>query len=194
MSWLAKRRAGRGRRTSEESPDFRGAGSILYGCTLQTPWGCWKAVASRTGIRELRPGGSSALRSEAPVASVRAPSQVRRWFSRLESGLMRYLRTGRPAWPRLPLDLSTLRPFARSVARSTLKIPVGQVRSYGWLARRLRSAGAGRACGQALASNRLALLVPCHRVVRGDGEPGGYAWGRSWKRRLLALEARGRAS
>ena len=120
-------------------------------------------------------------------------SAVNQWLARLESQLATYLRSGRPAWSGIPLDFSAVSPFARAILRSTRRIPAGQVRSYGWVAHASGAVGAPRACGRALASNPLAVLVPCHRVVRSDGTLGGYAWGSVWKRRLLALEARGRA-
>lgn len=79
-------------------------------------------------------------------------------------------------------------PFARKVYKAVLKIPLGEVRSYKWLARAIGAPGAARAIGQALKNNPYPLLIPCHRVVRSDGDCGGYIFGRKKKKELLDLE------
>jgi AraC family transcriptional regulator of adaptative response/methylated-DNA-[protein]-cysteine methyltransferase len=68
------------------------------------------------------------------------------------------------------------------------RIPAGQTRSYRELATELGSPKAARAIGNACGNNRLALIVPCHRVVREDGSLGGWRWGVERKRELLAHE------
>ncbi len=90
----------------------------------------------------------------------------------------------------LPLDLVTLRAsaFAYRVWRELRKIPRGETRTYGEIAAAIGSPGASRAVGTACAANPAALVIPCHRVVRGDGASGGYRWGRERKERLLARE------
>jgi methylated-DNA-[protein]-cysteine S-methyltransferase len=87
------------------------------------------------------------------------------------------------------LDLSWATAFQRRVWRIAQTIPHGETRSYGWLARGLGQRGA-RAVGQALAQNRLPVIIPCHRVVAGDGNLGGYSGGVGVKERLLRLEQR----
>ncbi|MBL7248915.1 haloalkane dehalogenase [Alloalcanivorax marinus] len=77
-------------------------------------------------------------------------------------------------------------PFQRAVWRALLEIPPGQTRHYGELAHALRSQA--RAVGSAVGSNRIALLVPCHRVVPRAGGLGGYHWGVARKKALLAAE------
>ena len=69
------------------------------------------------------------------------------------------------------------------------RIPLGETRSYGEIARALGQPHAQRAVGHACATNPVPLLVPCHRVVRGDGDLGGYRLGTERKRRLLEREA-----
>ena len=64
-------------------------------------------------------------------------------------------------------------PFQRKVYEAILTIPKGQVRSYGWVARRIGQPKAARAVGQALKRNRWAPAVPCHRVISSDGTLGG---------------------
>ncbi|MDP2661015.1 MAG: methylated-DNA--[protein]-cysteine S-methyltransferase [Dehalococcoidia bacterium] len=78
--------------------------------------------------------------------------------------------------------------FQRTVWRATQRIPRGQTRSYGQVAQAIGRPQSGRAVGQALASNPLPILIPCHRVVATDGSLRGFACGQEMKRRLLTLE------
>ena len=89
----------------------------------------------------------------------------------------------------VPLDAHGT-PFQVRVWRALRDIPAGERRTYGELARALGSPAAVRAVGRACGSNAIAVLVPCHRVVRADGGLGGYRWGLERKRRLLDSEAR----
>lgn len=84
--------------------------------------------------------------------------------------------------------LAELGPFQREVLRKALEIPWGEVRTYSWIAREIGRPAAVRAVGTALGRNPMPVLIPCHRVLRGDGGLGGYAFGLPRKRQLLALE------
>lgn len=75
------------------------------------------------------------------------------------------------------VDLRACHPFQRAVLEATRRIPAGSVRPYSWVAREIGQPGAVRAVGTALARNPVPLIVPCHRVVRSDGETGHYALG-----------------
>jgi methylated-DNA-[protein]-cysteine S-methyltransferase len=86
------------------------------------------------------------------------------------------------------LDPGDLSAFRRSVYQGLVQVPFGEVISYGELARRAGSAGAGRAVGQAVGANPLPLFIPCHRVIRTDGALGGFSAGREWKVFLLRHE------
>jgi AraC family transcriptional regulator of adaptative response/methylated-DNA-[protein]-cysteine methyltransferase len=87
----------------------------------------------------------------------------------------------------LPLDLDGT-DFQRRVWRALRAIPYGATWTYADLAREVGAPRAARAVAAACAANRVALVVPCHRVVRGDGASGGYRWGAERKARLLAAE------
>lgn len=78
--------------------------------------------------------------------------------------------------------------FQKRVWDALMKIPRGQTRSYAQVAESLGAPKAARAVASACAHNRLAIVVPCHRVIRGDGSPGGYRWGLPLKQQLLARE------
>ena len=78
--------------------------------------------------------------------------------------------------------------FQKKVWDALMKIPLGETRSYAGLAAELGQPAAARAVAGACARNRVAILVPCHRVIRGDGSLGGYRWGLPLKQRLLQRE------
>ncbi|MYA31257.1 MAG: methylated-DNA--[protein]-cysteine S-methyltransferase [Gammaproteobacteria bacterium] len=78
--------------------------------------------------------------------------------------------------------------FQLAVWKALLGVPAGSTESYGGLAQRVRKPGASRAVGGAMNANPVAWLVPCHRIVAGDGGLCGYGGGLSRKRRLLAAE------
>jgi AraC family transcriptional regulator of adaptative response/methylated-DNA-[protein]-cysteine methyltransferase len=80
--------------------------------------------------------------------------------------------------------------FQLQVWRALVRLPAGKTISYQGLAERSRLKGA-RAIGQAVASNPVALFIPCHRVIQASGALGGYHWGEGRKRALLALEGAG---
>jgi O-6-methylguanine DNA methyltransferase len=95
---------------------------------------------------------------------------------------------GRRSFFSVPIDLAGLPPFQARVLAATRRIPFGEVTSYATLAVRIGHPRAARAVGNALGANPVPLLVPCHRVIRGDGTWGHYAFGGALKTRLLALE------
>lgn len=87
-----------------------------------------------------------------------------------------------------PVDWSLVRGFAQGVLRATAQVPFGEVTSYGRVAEAAGSARASRAAGNALGSNPIPIVVPCHRVLHADGGLGGYSGGLERKRYLLELE------
>lgn len=86
------------------------------------------------------------------------------------------------------VDLHELPPFQRRVLDATARIPVGRVATYTQVATRAGSPRASRAAGNALHNNPVAIIVPCHRVLRADGSLGGYGGGLPIKEWLLAHE------
>jgi O-6-methylguanine DNA methyltransferase len=80
--------------------------------------------------------------------------------------------------------------FEKKVYRTVLKIPLGETKSYKWVAQKIGRPKAVRAVGTALKNNPFTLLIPCHRVVNSDGSLGGYSKGLKKKRQLLDLEKR----
>ncbi len=100
-----------------------------------------------------------------------------------------YLRGERGTF-QLPVDLSSMTPFQQTVLNEVSKVPRGEVVTYGDLAKRIGKPRAARAVGQALGSNPVPIVVPCHRVIASDGSLGGYSGRRGVKTKetLLTLE------
>lgn len=86
------------------------------------------------------------------------------------------------------VDLSPLTDFQRRILAATARVPFGEVSTYAKVAATAGSERASRAAGQALGSNPIPIVVPCHRILASDGSLGGYAGGLDAKRHLLALE------
>ncbi|APE29132.1 methylated-DNA--[protein]-cysteine S-methyltransferase [Aurantiacibacter gangjinensis] len=87
----------------------------------------------------------------------------------------------------VPLDIEGT-DFQKRVWAELRRIPIGETRSYGELAAALGAPGASRAVGSANGANKIAVLIPCHRVLQADGSIGGYAYGPDIKRELLRRE------
>jgi AraC family transcriptional regulator of adaptative response/methylated-DNA-[protein]-cysteine methyltransferase len=164
--------------------EYQGAGrdlEIRYGHG-DSPFGGCGIATTRRGICALEFGDiePGALRRRWPRATVIADGAGARAL------LGRIFDDGGPDALRLHLKGSN---FQFQVWRALLKIAPGQTVSYGQLAAAIGRPGAARAVGQAVGSNPVAYLIPCHRVLRGDGEIGGYRWGPSRKSAMLAREA-----
>jgi len=110
-------------------------------------------------------------------------------FERLIGTVIGLVEHPGPAALALPLDLRGTA-FQHRVWDALRRVPAGTTLSYAQLARRIGLPQGARAVARAVAANPVAILVPCHRVVRSDGSAGGYRWGLERKRALLALEAR----
>lgn len=87
-----------------------------------------------------------------------------------------------------PIDWQDMTSFSRKVLVLTRSIPWGGIRNYGWLSAQLELTGGARAIGGALGRNPVPVIIPCHRVLRKDGQMGGFSAGIPWKRFLLDLE------
>ncbi|HTL86271.1 MAG TPA: methylated-DNA--[protein]-cysteine S-methyltransferase [Acidimicrobiia bacterium] len=103
--------------------------------------------------------------------------------------LSRYFAGDRDALDDIFVEPDDGTPFQRAVWRELRRIPAGTTISYAELARRVGRPSASRAVGMANAANPVALIVPCHRVIRTGGALGGYAYGLTYKRWLLDHEA-----
>ncbi|HUF34421.1 MAG TPA: bifunctional DNA-binding transcriptional regulator/O6-methylguanine-DNA methyltransferase Ada [Gemmatimonadales bacterium] len=172
--------------------DYRrgGRGLRIRSTTLRTSAGVILVAATDRGICAVSLGDSArtleaGLRAEYPGAAIEpADEQLRRWTAAVVAHL-----EGTGTTERLPLDVRGTA-FQWQVWEALQRIPRGTTRTYGEIAHAIGRPTAARAVGRACGSNRVALVIPCHRAVRGDGEPGGYRWGAERKQDILERERR----
>ena len=98
-----------------------------------------------------------------------------------------YFQGHRVTWDAIP-DMEGLTDFKKRVYDRVARIPYGRTSTYGQIARDVNCRSGSRAVGQAMAGNRIPLIIPCHRVVSGNGTIGGFSSGTDLKRYLLRLE------
>ena len=169
-----------------------GKGEQIGWCSATTPFGwvivgatirglCWLSLASRRSEAERN------LRAEFPAATLRRDPTL----SRLVDAALESVREGSDlSESRGRTDALDLRGtvFQLRVWQALRQIPRGETRSYSQLAREMGNPKATRAVARACAMNRVALVVPCHRVVGASGSLTGYRWGVERKRQLLEAE------
>ncbi len=161
-----------------------GRGETIRYAMLDTPLGQMLVAATAKGICRLTfDEDEGALHRRFPNATILPADEA---MASLISGVMTAIETP-TAMPDLPLDVRGTA-FQEAVWRELRKIPVGQTRSYADIAAAVGQPLAVRAVGTANGSNPVAVLVPCHRVIRSDGTLGGYAGGLDRKRQLLEAE------
>ncbi len=166
-----------------------GAGVGIAYTTVATALGQLLVAATERGVCRVALADTPRileqdLLAEFPEARVVADKsgKLHGWVS----SILAYL-NGREPDLDLPLDIRATA-FQRRVWQELQKIPFGQTRSYGDVARRIGRPTATRAVAQACATNPVALVIPCHRIVRENGDLGGYRWGTDRKRSLLTME------
>jgi AraC family transcriptional regulator of adaptative response/methylated-DNA-[protein]-cysteine methyltransferase len=164
-----------------------GRGETIRYAMLDTPLGQMLVAATSKGICRLTfDEDVVALKRRFPNADIQPADTA---MASLISGVMQAVETP-SAMPDLPIDVRGTA-FQEAVWRELRKIPAGETRSYADIAAAIGEPGAVRAVGTANGSNPVAVLVPCHRVIRSDGTLGGYGGGLDRKRKLLAAEGAG---
>jgi AraC family transcriptional regulator of adaptative response/methylated-DNA-[protein]-cysteine methyltransferase len=165
-----------------------GRGERIGYTTAKSPFG-WLIVGATTrGLCWLALGATSAeaeasLREEFPLATLRPDFSL----ARLVDAAVEFVSGRTDVGHELALDLRGTA-FQLRVWQALREIPRGQTRSYSQLARELGDPNATRAVARACATNRVAIVVPCHRVVSVRGSMTGYRWGVERKRQLLEAE------
>ena len=155
-------------------------GWVIVGTTARGL--CWLALASTSAE------AAASLRDEFPLATLRRdPSLSRLVDMAVGQVASKAINSRKNSGEKLPLDLRGTA-FQLRVWQALRQIPRGQTRSYSQLARELGNPNATRAVARACATNRVALVVPCHRVVGASGSLTGYRWGVERKRQLLEAE------
>lgn len=163
----------------------------MHYCLIETDLGWFGLAWSPQGItRAYLPGD--------PVHSLRERfdllgSETAHWPSFIDEArqlILGYARGEAVSFDNLPLDLSAVSDFHRRVYDDILQLGRGETTTYGEIARRLGDIGLSRAVGQAMGSNPIPLIIPCHRVLASGGKTGGFSapGGSTSKMRMLALE------
>ena len=176
---------------------------VIAAAAVEAPWGPIHIAATERGLAAIELmtpreafGARLERRFRAPVGWVEGDTPD----GRVADGPARQLDAGRAALraalagddralAALHLDLDDRPAWDRAVLCAVRTIPRGETRSYGEIARQVGSPGAARAVGGAVGRNPVALAIPCHRVIAGDGTLGGYGGG--WwgdRERLLDLK------
>jgi AraC family transcriptional regulator of adaptative response/methylated-DNA-[protein]-cysteine methyltransferase len=165
------------------------AATVRYACT-DSPLGRMLIAATDRGVCSIQFARSDGelmegLKREFPFA-VRKPDDGRlhAWVDAVLSKM-----AGKELNAALPLDIRATA-FQRRVWTYLQSIPFGTTRSYGQVAKAIGRPTASRAVARACATNPVAVAIPCHRVVREDGNISGYRWGVERKKMLLAMEQR----
>lgn len=164
-----------------------GRGVAVRFTTVETALGAVLVAATERGVCSVMLGDDArkletGLRREYPAARIeRADDELQRWAGAVVARL-----AGEEA-ERLPLDVRGTA-FQWRVWEALQRIPRGETRSYAQIARDIGRPSAARAVARACATNQVAVVIPCHRVVREDGGLGGYRWGVERKRELLEAE------
>jgi AraC family transcriptional regulator, regulatory protein of adaptative response / methylated-DNA-[protein]-cysteine methyltransferase len=161
-----------------------GAGAVIRWALVDTSLGKMLVAATEKGICRLSfDEDSAALAARFPKAEIMPADAA---MAELAQGAVAAVEN--PArMPDLPLDVAGTA-FQEAVWQELRRIPVGETRSYADIAAAVGKPKAVRAAGSANGANNVAVLIPCHRVIRTDGSLGGYAYGLDRKKKLLELE------
>ena len=165
-----------------------GRGAAIRYSVVASPLGTLLVAATERGICKIALGDSAGalerdLRREFPAARItRDTGTLGSWVETILAHL-----AGHEPHLDLPLDIRATA-FQQKVWNALRKIPYGSTWSYQAVARAIGNPSATRAVARACATNPVALVIPCHRVVRVDGQPGGYRWGAERKEALLKRE------
>lgn len=174
------------------------AGVALKYTTLKIPLGRLLVAATERGICSVTLGNDdetlvAGLRAEFPKATLERVDAGHDWLAAMIARVEAEIGGAAPAAATLPpLDIRATA-FQWRVWHALQRIPSGSTRSYAQIAAEIGAPRAVRAVANACGRNRLAVVVPCHRVIREDGSLGGYRWGIARKQQLLEREAKRRA-
>ena len=167
-----------------------GKGAVLHWAAVPCDWGEMRVAASKRGVCSLSFNtGEAWLAARFPQAKLTQAklTQDGARFETLLTDVVAAVEDPGAGFDHIPLDVEGTA-FQEAVWRSLCVIPPGETRSYAQIAAAIGQPSAARAVGGANGANPVAVLIPCHRVVRADGELGGYAYGLAIKRHLLERE------
>lgn len=164
-----------------------GKGTRILYTTFASPLGTVLIAGTERGLCSVKlgDGAEKLLAEEFSEAELMRDAKA---MPEVKKRILEFL-AGDAALAKIPLDIrGTV--FQRKVWDQLRRIPAGETRSYGQIARAIGAPRAVRAVGSACGANPVALVIPCHRALRTDGTLGGYAWGLARKKKLLEIEKR----
>lgn len=165
--------------------------SNLYYDIFETQQGWVGVLASDAGIRRTTLPEPSIEACRERLGEIDCAERTPEEFIGLRRKVERFLDGECVDFAEVRIDVEDASAFFRLAWEACRTIPVGETRTYRWLAAAAGRPNAPRAAGQAMARNRLPLLIPCHRVIASDGSLGGYGRGKTrldLKERLLEME------
>ena len=150
---------------------------------MDSPWGCLEIEYSEKGIYALRKKEQKFRQKESknqkePCFVSECRRQLKSYFKEAKTNL----------FSELDMDYSDYTVFQRRVLSELRKVRAGVTISYEELALKSGAPKGARAIGHVMSLNRTPIILPCHRVVRKNGEMGGFAYGIEWKKKLLKHE------
>ena len=178
-------------RMSPDAPWCAATGHQVRFGVFATVLGPMLVAGTPHGVCQVSFGDDETLLEEefraecSPTSPFRDDAGVASWAEAISAQLQ-----GKARLADIPVDVAGT-PFQQRVWTELRRIPFGELRSYQELAVIIGQPTAARAVAGACASNRVAVVIPCHRVIRGTGELGGYRWGVERKRKLLDIERQG---
>ena len=149
----------------------------LFADSFETAYGTGWIIFSDRGVRALK----------LPITGAKQPAGTHLKKTNISNKLQAYFKGKKTVFD-AKIDWSQYSEFEKKTLAGCAQIMYSEKISYKELARKIKSNKAFRAVGNALNKNRLPVIIPCHRVVRSDGSPGGFASGEATKKRLLELE------
>jgi methylated-DNA-[protein]-cysteine S-methyltransferase len=166
-------------------------GKVAY-TVFRTKWGYFGLVGTRSGLlRSSLPVSAEAKATAALLEGLAGARLEKVFHETLQQQIQAYFEGECVDFGRdIPLLLDGFSWFAQQVLRTCRNIRYGRTVSYGRLARMAGRANAARAVGRVMANNPIPLIIPCHRIIRTDGQPGGFSatGGVVLKKRMLAME------
>ncbi len=163
-----------------------GASVPVYYFIINSPLGPLTLVGTRTGLNQLLINVSE----KKFLLQIRYTNRLYQkrdiYFKKITADLKKYF-DGSAVEFSSPLDLFGSS-FQKKVWKICSGISYGQVKPYSWISKQLGPAQSARAVGNALASNQIPIIIPCHRVIRKNGSLGGYTGGLRIKKKLLEIE------
>ena len=147
---------------------------------VTSPVGKLRLIASDKGLVAID------VRNVRVASDQETSASAQKFLSATKKQLEQYFAGNRTTFD-IPLDLEGT-DFQQQAWRALCRIPYGKTISYGQQAKNIKKPKAFRAVGSANGKNPIPIIVPCHRVVAGDGSLGGYSLGLKMKKQLLALE------